>query len=117
MSLPVILRRLAQAEFDAADWYEQRRAGRGAFTDAVRQVLGGIAAQPDAHPEVHGDVREALVPGYPYAVYYRPETGKSRSWLSFIRRGILLSGRGGPDEAASAEAAFGWNRPENGEPR
>jgi hypothetical protein len=28
MSLPVILRRLAQAEFaDAADWYEQRRAG------------------------------------------------------------------------------------------
>jgi hypothetical protein len=29
MSVPVILRRLAQAEFDdAADWYEGRRAGR-----------------------------------------------------------------------------------------
>ena len=36
MSLPVILRRQAQVEFDdAADWYEQRRLGRGvAFTVA-----------------------------------------------------------------------------------
>jgi plasmid stabilization system protein ParE len=75
MSLPVILRRLAQAEFDdAADWYDGRRAGRGAaFTAAVRRVLTAIAAAPDAYPEVHGDVREADVPGYPYVVYYRPE--------------------------------------------
>ena len=75
MSTPVILRRLAQAEFDdAADWYESRRAGRGAaFTAAVRQVLAGIAATPDSHPEVYGDVREAGVPKYPYAVYYRIE--------------------------------------------
>lgn len=73
MSLPVILRRLAQAEFDdAADWYEQRRAGRGAaFTAAVRQVLAEVAAAPEAHPLVYQDVREVLVPGYPYAVYYR----------------------------------------------
>jgi len=37
MNPPVILRRLAQAEFDdAADWYEGQRAGRGAaFTAAV----------------------------------------------------------------------------------
>jgi plasmid stabilization system protein ParE len=78
MSTPVILRRLAQAEFDdAADWYEARRVGWGAaFTLAVRQVLAAIGVQPDAHPEVHGDVREALVPGYPYAVYYRPESGQ-----------------------------------------
>jgi hypothetical protein len=50
VSTPVILRRLAQAEFDdAADWYEQRRAGRGAvFTAAVRQVLSNIANAPDA---------------------------------------------------------------------
>jgi toxin ParE1/3/4 len=78
MSLPVILRRLAQAEFDdAADWYEARRAGRGAaFTAAVRQVLTTIASQPEAYPEVHGDVREAPVPGFPYAVYYRSESGQ-----------------------------------------
>lgn len=74
MSTPIILRRLAQAEFDdAADWYDQR-AGRGAaFTAAVRRVLTDIAATPEAYPEVHADVREAGVTGYPFAVYYRVE--------------------------------------------
>ena len=77
MSVPVILRRLAQAEFyDAADWYEARRAGRGAaFTRAVRQVLTAIGSKPEAYPEVHGDVREAPIPGYPYAVLLPPRTG------------------------------------------
>jgi plasmid stabilization system protein ParE len=36
-------------------------------------VLAGIAAAPDSHPQVYADVREAAVPGYPYAVYYRIE--------------------------------------------
>ncbi len=74
MSLPVVLRRVAQAEFDdAADWYEQRRAGRGtAFTAAVRHVLTEIGTHPDRYPEVRGEVREAPVAGYPYTVFYRP---------------------------------------------
>ena len=78
MSTPVILRRLAQAEFDdAADWYERRRTDRGAaFTAAVRQAMAGIAATPNAHPEVYGGVRETAVPGFPYAVYYRIEPGR-----------------------------------------
>ena len=78
MSVPVILRRLARAEFDdAGDWYEARREGRGAaFTIAVRKVLSAIGARPEAYPEVHGDVREALVPGYPYAIYYRAKLGQ-----------------------------------------
>ena len=73
MNLPVILRRIAQAEFDdAADWYEGQRAGRGAaFTAAVRRVLVAIGARPEAHPEVYGDVREPLVARYPYAIYYQ----------------------------------------------
>jgi len=73
VSLPVILRRLAQTEFDdAADWYDQRAAGRGAmFTAAVRQVMADIAVTPQMYPVVYADVREALVSGYPYAVYYR----------------------------------------------
>ena len=72
MTLPLILRRLAQAEFDdAGDWYERRQAGRGAtFTAAVRRVLSRIAATPDAFPEVYPDVREATVTGYPYALYF-----------------------------------------------
>ena len=75
MTLPVVFRRVAQAEFDdAADWYEQRTSGQGAvFTAAVRGVLDRIAAQPALYAEVFQDVREALVPGHPYAIYYREE--------------------------------------------
>jgi toxin ParE1/3/4 len=75
MSLPVVFRRAARAEFDdAANWYEQRRAGLGAaFTAAVQQVLDQIADQPDFYARVYQDVREALVSGYPYCVYFREE--------------------------------------------
>jgi plasmid stabilization system protein ParE len=74
MNLPVILRRMARAEFDdAGDWYEGQSPGQGAaFTAAVRKVLTALGSRPEAHPEVYGDVREALVARYPYAVYYRP---------------------------------------------
>jgi plasmid stabilization system protein ParE len=82
MSLPVIFRRAARAEFDeAADWYDQRRTGLGpTFTAAVQRVLDRIADQPDFYAVVWADVREALVAGFPYAVYYREE---SRSLLVF----------------------------------
>ena len=75
MSLPVTLRRLAQAEFDdAADWFEARSTGDGpAFTAAVRAVLDRIEADPLRWPEVYGSVREAPVAGYRYAIYYRIE--------------------------------------------
>lgn len=75
MSLPVVFRRLARAEFDdAADWYEKRRQGLGSeFTSAVEEVLERIATQPDLCASVHRDVREALVSGFPYCVYYRDE--------------------------------------------
>jgi toxin ParE1/3/4 len=79
MSLPVVFRRAARDEFDgAANWYEQRRAGLGAaFTAAVEKVLDRIAAQPDLHARVYQDAREALVPGYPYCVYYCEEAGRA----------------------------------------
>jgi toxin ParE1/3/4 len=70
--LHILFRREARDEFDrAADWYEQRRTGRGAkFTAAVRKVLKRAAEQPDFYAKVHGEVHEALVSGYPYCVYY-----------------------------------------------
>jgi plasmid stabilization system protein ParE len=78
VSLPVVFRRAARAEFDdAADWYEARRPGLGAaFTAAVQRVLDRIAAQPDFYAAVWNGVREALVPGFPYCVYYREEPGQ-----------------------------------------
>lgn len=78
MSLPAVLGRLASAEFaDAGDWYQQRGAGRGAaFTRAVQQVFDEITDNPQRYERVHEDVREALVSGYPYVVYYRVEQSR-----------------------------------------
>ena len=78
MNPPVILRRIAQAEFDdAADWYEGQSPGQGmAFTAAVREVLVDLGSRPEGHPLIHGDVREALVARYPYAIYYRQGPGQ-----------------------------------------
>lgn len=73
MNLPVILRPLARFEFEeAADWYEQQRTGRrAAFIAAVEQSLLAIGSRPELYAKVYGNVREALVPNFPYAIYYR----------------------------------------------
>lgn len=75
MSLPLTFLRIARVEFDnAANWYEERRAGLGAaFTASVDRVLDRIAQQPHFYAQAYEDVREALVPRYPYCVYYRVE--------------------------------------------
>jgi toxin ParE1/3/4 len=73
MSLPLVFRSAAQAEFDGAvAWYETQRPGLGAdFVAEVQQVLDTIANQPDRYPVASGDVREAPVSRFPYCVYYR----------------------------------------------
>jgi toxin ParE1/3/4 len=73
MIFPVVLRRPARAEFDAAgDWYEGKRPGLGAeFTAAVETVFNRIGAQPKLFRVVLRDIRRAVVPGFPYCVYYR----------------------------------------------
>jgi hypothetical protein len=49
MSLPVVLRSEARAEFDEAfDWYEQQRPGLGLdFAAQVQEVLDRIGATPE----------------------------------------------------------------------
>ena len=44
MSLPVVLRRAAKAEYDkAGDWYERQRPGLGAaFTAAIEKVFDRV---------------------------------------------------------------------------
>ncbi len=73
MNLPLIIRRIAQAEFDdAVDWYEGRQAGRGtAFAMTIRRILAAISSQPERYPLVFDELREALVPGYPFVIHYR----------------------------------------------
>lgn len=56
---------------DAADWYETRKTGLGAdFLRAVIGVLDSIERQPRSHPFVRGRVRRALLPRFPYGVFY-----------------------------------------------
>lgn len=78
MSLPIVFRRVARTEFDeAADWYEQRQTTLGmTFVAAVQRILDVIASQPKLYPQVYQDVREALVSGYPFCIYYREEAGR-----------------------------------------
>lgn len=73
MKLRVILRPVAEAEFDDAfDWYEALRKGMGRrYATAVRRVLSGIASQPRRHGILLSDVRKAIVKGFPYTIFYR----------------------------------------------
>ena len=75
MSLPVVVEDVAQAEFDEAfDWYDARSAARSTqFAVEVRAVFTRIGAHPRAHTVVYKDVRRAVVPGFPYCVYYFEE--------------------------------------------
>lgn len=78
LSLPLVFRRVARSEYVAAgDWYEARSAGLGAtFTAAVQRVLDTVADRPGLYAVVAADIREAIVPGFPYCVYYREEPAR-----------------------------------------
>jgi plasmid stabilization system protein ParE len=78
MTQPLVFRPPAQAEFDdAAVWYQGQRTGLGTdFVAEVQKVLDTIAGQPDRYPVVFGDVREAPVSRFPYAVYYRVKSDR-----------------------------------------
>jgi len=73
MTLPLVFRSIAQAEFDkSAAWYESQEPGLGSdFVDKVQQVIDVIIEHPDRYPIVFGDVREAILSRYPFCIYYR----------------------------------------------
>ena len=78
MSLPVVLRDEAQAEFDEAfDWYDTKRAGLGSeFVAEVQKVFDRIAANPLMHRAVFADIRKGVVRRFPYCVFYRPHADR-----------------------------------------
>jgi plasmid stabilization system protein ParE len=73
MSVPLVIRRKARADFDAAfDWYEQQRAGLGIkFAERDQTVFDSISAMPEQHAPIFRDVCKALVRPFPYSVIYR----------------------------------------------
>ena len=78
MSLAVVMRRAARADFDEAfDWYERQQAGLGVqFAGRVQAVLDAISVMPEMHAPVFRDVRRALVRQFPYSVFYRIRGGR-----------------------------------------
>ena len=78
MSLPLVLRDEAQAEFDEAfDYYEGQQAGLGVdFVARVQQVFDRILANPQLHGVVFADIRKAVVTRFPYCVFYRAEAAR-----------------------------------------
>ena len=66
-----------QAADDASDvqaWYESRRAGLGhEFGVAIEGLIDRIATNPFMCHRVHGETRRAVLPRFPYAVYFRSE--------------------------------------------
>lgn len=75
MRLPVILKPIAQREFDeAVDWYEEQCPGLGVtFVEQVHAAFERIVRDPDLYPIVHRDIREAHVRQFPFRVLYRIE--------------------------------------------
>jgi plasmid stabilization system protein ParE len=73
MSLTVVIRPKARADFDEAfDWYESQRAGLGVeFSNRVQTVIDSIAVMPELPAPVYRDVRRAMVRPFPYSVIYR----------------------------------------------
>jgi toxin ParE1/3/4 len=78
MSLPIRFLVEARDEYDdAADWYEQQKPGLGAvFTARVDEAITRVAANPQMHAIVFGEMRKALVRGFPYVVYYVERPGE-----------------------------------------
>lgn len=73
MSRQVVLRPEAEADALAArTWYEERQAGLGdRFAQAIVALVERLAANPLAYPVVYGQIRRAILPSFPYAIYFR----------------------------------------------
>jgi plasmid stabilization system protein ParE len=69
---PVRVKSVAEAEFaEAAVWYYRRSpAAADRFVASVEATLRRIGETPTAYPVVHRTIRRAIVPSFPYAIYF-----------------------------------------------
>ena len=72
MSVPVFFRDAASEDVQQAQaWYEQRQSGLGQrFTESLKLVVTLISEHPLACAVVYRGLRRALLPGFPYALFY-----------------------------------------------
>ena len=71
--MQIVIRPAAAADIeDAFLWYEQQRPGLGSeFLSTVDDALQAIQRAPQRHPVIHRNTRRALLPRFPYGIYYR----------------------------------------------
>ena len=72
MKKQLIIRPEAENEMaEAFDWYEIRSSGLGFdFLLCVEASFNSIARMPNKFPQVHLDVRRALVRRFPYELFF-----------------------------------------------
>ncbi len=78
MPLPLIFRGIAQLELDeSVAWYENKRVGLGGqFRIEIEKHLERIANQPQRFSQIRGQVRRAVLPRFPYCIYFLPEVDR-----------------------------------------
>lgn len=79
MTLPVVYRRRVQHDLAAAfDWYEEQRIRLGEeFLSAVQSTFRTIELYPEIFESIHGEARRAIVPRFPFAVFYVVESRRT----------------------------------------
>jgi len=74
MKISWLVRPEAEADLrNGYQWYEKQKPGLGEdFLACIEAALFAIQDNPYSYPEVHREVRRALVHRFPYAVFYLP---------------------------------------------
>lgn len=73
MTIKVHVRPEAEKDLsDAAAWYEAQRPGLGhQFLEEVRAIFLKISETPLIYPNIHRNIRRALIHRFPFGVYYQ----------------------------------------------
>ena len=76
--LPLIIRPEAELDIESsALWYERQQPGLGnRFVNVLNEVLVRIADNPLQFPQLEKSVRRALLPRFPYGIYFLPEPNR-----------------------------------------
>jgi plasmid stabilization system protein ParE len=72
---PLHIAALAEDELrEARAWYDGQAPGTGRrLVEAVNVLLDRVRENPRLYASVHLDIRRAIVPGFPYGVFYREQ--------------------------------------------
>ena len=70
---PTLFTSAAEADVEEAfQWYDSQRPGLGAaFRHALDIVVMAVVSNPEAYAVIHRQTRRALLPKFPYGLFYR----------------------------------------------